>query len=252
MRIHFSTNRNGKAGVAFEQLIKVYGQVALEKAEAVVTIGGDGSVLHALHYAMPLSIPVYGLNKGNLGFLTNAYNTDHLLERLAAAHRISVFPLTMEAITAENVVHKAYAFNEVYLFRATHQSAKISVAINGINRLETLVGDGIIVATPLGSTAYNFSAHGPIVPLGANLLAMTPINAFRPRNWRGALLADTSTLQLSVLDAQKRPLNAVADFVEIRDVIHLTIAQDKQHPATLLFDAEASLEDRVLGEQFVG
>jgi NAD+ kinase len=252
MKIHFSTKHSEKTEVALEQLTKVYGQVTLEEAEAVVTIGGDGSVLHTLHHAMPLAIPVYGLNKGNLGFLTNAYKTDHLLERLTAARRITVFPLVMEATTAKNAVYRAYAFNEVYLFRATHQSAKISVFINGINRLAALVGDGIIVATPLGSTAYNFSAHGPIVPLGANLLAMTPINAFRPRNWRGALLADTSMLHFSVLEAQKRPLNAVADFVEVRDVVHLTVTQDKQHSAVLLFDAESSFEDRVLGEQFVG
>ncbi|MDR1910561.1 MAG: NAD kinase [Holosporales bacterium] len=251
MRIHFSTKPGGKAAAALAELTSIYGQIPLEEAEVVVTLGGDGSVLHTLHRVLPLGIPVYGLNQGTLGFLTNPYSTEHLLKRLATAHRVVVFSLAMTATTVTGEEHHAYAFNEVYLFRATHQTVKISVFINGTNRLETLVSDGIIVATPLGSTAYNFSAHGPIIPLDANVLAMTPINTFRPRNWRGALVTNTSVLEFVGTDMPKRALNAVADFIEIRDVERVTVKQDTQRSATLLFDAEASLADRILGEQFV-
>lgn len=251
MKIHFTAKRGLRTSPVLKQLTTTYGQATLQEAEVVVAMGGDGSVLHVLHHAMPLSVPVYGMNRGNLGFLTNACKVEHLLERLEKAHRVTIFPLVMKATTAEGKIHEAYAFNEVYLFRATHQTAKISVKINRVTRLSELVSDGIIVATPLGSTAYNFSAHGPIIPLGADLLALTPINAFRPRRWYGALLNACTPFEFSIHDAQKRPVNAVADFTEVRKVLTLTVTQDKHHPATLLFDREASLEDRIMGEQFL-
>ncbi|MDR0406833.1 MAG: NAD kinase [Holosporales bacterium] len=250
MKIHFSAKRGLRTSSVLAQLVKAYGHVALEEADVIVAIGGDGSVLHALHHARPLAIPVYGMNKGSLGFLTNTCQIENLPDRLTKAHRVTIFPLTMKAVTADGATYEAYAFNEVYLFRATHQTAKISVTINGVKRLSELVSDGIIVATPLGSTAYNFSAHGPIIPLEAYLLALTPINTFRPRSWRGALLNASSILEFSIHEAQKRPINAVTDFTEVRDVLTLTVVQDEQHPATLLFDQETSLQDRILGEQF--
>jgi NAD+ kinase len=250
VKIHFAVRENTPASALLEPLAKAYGQVPLEKAELVVTVGGDGAVLHALHSVLPFALPVYGMNKGSFGFLTNACTIDHLLERLQEAHRLSIFPLVMEATTMTGETHRRLAFNEVYLLRTSRLTARIAVSTNGTLRLPMLVGDGVLVATPLGSTAYNSSARGPILPLDANMLALTPINAFRPRNWRGALISSRTHLEFSVLGGQERPTKAVADFSEISEVSHVAVSLDSQNPAVLLFDKEAPLEDRILGEQF--
>jgi NAD+ kinase len=249
-KIHFVERGKAAADSPFDSFVKMYGQVPLKEADIVVTLGGDGTVLRTLHRIMPAPLPIYGLNKGSLGFLTNACVLEGLLERLEKARRVTVFPLAMKALTAEGKPHQGWAFNEVYLFREGCQTAKMTITINGVARLPLLVGDGVIVATPLGSTAYNFSAQGPILPLEANLLALTPINAFRPRHWRGALINAESRLTFSTKEPQKRPIKAVADFIEVPSVTQIDVFQDRQHPAVLLFDQDAPLEDRILGEQF--
>ncbi len=219
--------------------------------EVIIVLGGDGFMLSAMHDHMHRQIPFYGMNCGTIGFLLNQFREDLLLERLEAAKPSRLFPLRMFARTYNGEQHRLLAINEVSLFRQTRQAANIRVSVDHVVRIPKMVGDGILVATPAGSTAYNYSAGGPIIPLEANLIALTPISPFRPRRWRGALLPQESSVYIEVLDPLKRPVGAVADFTEVRDVTSLSITQDREHPLTLLFDPEHHLEERLINEQFM-
>lgn len=251
MSIHFFAAKTPDAEHAFADLTKEYGQVPLDQADLVVALGGDGTVLEALHMAGTRNIPTYGMNRGSIGFLTNPYRPDDLAKRLAQAHRAEIHPITMRSVDTAGKVHEAVAYNEVSLLRQTRQAAKIIVIVDGVERLPELVCDGIMVATPAGSTAYNLSAHGPIIPLNANILALTPISAFRPRRWRGALLPSHVEILLEVLEAEKRPVSATADDNEVRNVKTVSIKQSADITKTLMFDPDHSLEERMLKEQFL-
>ena len=220
------------------------------EAEVIVALGGDGFMLETLHRNLASQIPIYGMNQGSVGFLMNEYSEDDLLERINAAEQAVIYPLVMTTVDAAGNRERALAINEVSLLRQTRQTAKLRISIDGKVRMAELVCDGVMVATPAGSTAYNLSAHGPIIPLDARVLALTPISAFRPRRWRGALLPHTAAVQLDVLEADKRPVSAVADNFEVRDVIEVSIAEDRSTKLSMLFDAGRSLEERVLAEQF--
>ncbi|MEK9971057.1 MAG: NAD kinase, partial [Ferrovibrio sp.] len=222
-----------------------------EKAEVIVALGGDGFMLQTLHQHMMSNIPIYGMNQGTVGFLMNVYREDDLAERLTDAQSASVHPLRMRATTVAGGRHEALAINEVALLRQTRQSAKLRISIDGTVRVPELVCDGALVATPAGSTAYNLSAHGPVLPLSAGVLALTPISAFRPRRWRGALLGRTATVKIDVLETAKRPVSATADFDEVRDVTSVEIAEAPDISLNLLFDAGHGLEERILNEQFL-
>jgi NAD+ kinase len=216
----------------------------------VVPLGGDGFMLETIHRVLPLHLPVYGMNCGSVGFLMNTFNEDDLPERLAHAQEAVLFPLHMQATNNKGQVREARAFNEVSLLRQLRQTSKIRVTVDGRVRLPELMCDGIIISTPAGSTAYNLSAHGTIVPLTANLLPLTPISAFRPRRWRGALLPSTARVLFEVLEADKRPTAAVADFTEVRDVIAVQVSEDRSISITVLFDPDRALSERIIAEQF--
>jgi len=249
-RIHFVTNQTAGAEIAASRLYERYGQCALADAEVVVALGGDGLMLQTLHRIMDRNLPVYGMNFGSVGFMMNEFSEPDLLEKLAAAQRTRIFPLSMRVRDHEGVTRTALALNEVSLFRATHQAAKIRIAVDGEVRLEELICDGILLATPAGSTAYNLSAHGPILPIEAQLLALTPISPFRPRRWRGAILSNRAVVTFTMQEAEKRPVSAVADNVEYKNIQEVTVREDRTHGVTLLFDPGTSLEERVLSEQF--
>ncbi len=250
-RIAFLASDAPEAEAAQAKLLECYVGVALAEAEVIVSLGGDGFMLKTLHDHMDLGLPIYGMNLGSVGFLMNTYRVEGLLERLAAAECQILHPLRMTAIDQDGQSHEALAINEVSLFRQTHQAAKISIRIDGRERLEELICDGILLATPAGSTAYNLSAHGPILPLEAGVLALTPISAYRPRRWRGALLPHKAQVRLDVLDADKRPVGAVADNDEVRDVVRVEISEDRAVRFQVLFDPEHNLEERILSEQFI-
>jgi len=237
-----------KAAQAF--LENRYGSTSPGDASIVVALGGDGFMLQTLHAFMDTGKPIYGMNRGSVGFLMNEYRPDGLSDRLAAAHRTVVHPLVMEAVDAQGNAHRSYAINEVSLLRQTYQAAKLRIAIEGTTRLDELICDGILVATPAGSTAYNLSAHGPILPIYAPLLALTPISAFRPRTWRGALLPDSVAVTIDILEPRKRPVSAVADNVEFRSVEKVVISQAKAVECVMLFDPDHSWDERILAEQF--
>jgi len=232
------------------RLSETYKAVPAEKADVVVALGGDGFMLQTLHTFMNSGKPIYGMNCGSVGFLMNEYNEDALAARLADAVETEVHPLAMTARDAKGQTHKAYAINEVSLLRQSYQAAKLRLLIDGKPRLEELICDGVIVATPAGSTAYNLSAHGPILPIYAPLLAMTPISAFRPRTWRGALLPDDAKIRIEVLESVKRPVNVVADNVEFKSAVEVTVASDKKAKSLILFDPDHSWDERILVEQF--
>jgi len=219
-------------------------------ADVIVALGGDGFMLHTLRQFVGVGKPIYGMNRGTVGFLMNEFVTDELTDRIASADQLTLHPLRMRATCQDGSVEEALAINEVSLFRETRQAATIDIRIDGVARLNGLVCDGVLLATPAGSTAYNLSAHGPIVPLGAEVLALTPISAFRPRRWRGALLPRSARVEFDVRDASKRPVSAVADSTEVRDVRHVEIVEDRNATATILFDPEHNLEERILKEQF--
>lgn len=225
--------------------------VPLEEAEIIVALGGDGFMLETLHKTLAEDAAVYGMNFGSVGFLMNEYAEEGLEERLARAQRVVLRPLQMRATTVDGTLHEALAINEVSVLREARQTAKIRIKIDGKTRIEELICDGVMVATSAGSTAYNLSAHGPIIPIGAGLLALTPISAFRPRRWRGALLPESVTVVFEVIEAEKRPVSAVADFTEVRDVASVEIIEDREHTLTLLFDPEHNLEERIVAEQFL-
>jgi NAD+ kinase len=208
-------------------------------------------MIETLHRYLDFHIPVYGMNRGSIGFLMNAYKERNLMERLARAQSVVLHPLRMRVETSRQEIHTALAINEVSLFRETRQTAKIQIKIDDVVRLEELICDGVLVCTPAGSTAYNLSAHGPILPLGVNVLALTPISAFRPRRWHGAVLPHTAKVTFQVREAAKRPVSAVADSVEIRDVVVVQVREDHSLDLRLLFDPEQGLEERLLQEQFI-
>jgi NAD+ kinase len=251
MKPYFYAAETTHARQAKQELVALYGDTPLESADVVVSLGGDGSLLRAMHDSIRHGKPVFGMNRGSVGFLLNEYRRDDLIARLKKAHCEKLSPLRMIATAIDGAKHEALAVNEVSLLRETRQAAKIEICIDGITRLEELIADGIIVATPAGSTAYNMSAHGPIMPLGANILAVTPISAFRPRRWRGALVPQSSRIGLRVLEAENRTVSAVADFTEIRDVAAVEVWQDNTIAICLLFDPEMNLDERMTKEQFL-
>jgi NAD+ kinase len=235
---------------ALAELTERYQTVPPEQADVIVALGGDGFMLETLHRHIEKHLPIFGMHRGSVGFLMNTYAPDGLLDRLARVDAVRVHPLAMRAICVDNQVHHALAINDVALLRQTRQMAKIRISIDGVCRLEELMCDGVLVATPAGSTAYNLSAHGPIIPLAADVLALTPISAFRPRRWRGAILPHAATVTFDILDAGKRPVSAGADSTEVRDVISVEVCENRDVELTLLFDHEHNLEERVLKEQF--
>lgn len=235
---------------AGNRLSALYGQERVEDADVVVALGGDGFMLQTLHANMNRGRKIFGMNRGTVGFLMNEYRETGLRERIAAAIPETIRPLKMEATTADGEAVAALAINEVSLLRQSYQAAKIRITIDGKVRLDELICDGVMVATPAGSTAYNLSAQGPILPLDAPLLALTPVSAFRPRRWRGALLPSQSTVRLDVLEPEKRPVNAVADHTEVKSVISVEVSEAHDATATILFDASHSWDERILAEQF--
>lgn len=253
-RLALIASEDERARAAEEELRPLHDWAPLEDAKAAVVLGGDGFMLHTLHRMLDAGnvLPAYGMNLGTVGFLMNRYrDSAKLLQRIARARVIAIAPLTMEAITRGGAVHSFHAINEVSLLRETRQTAKIEVLVDGRVRIKELVCDGVLLSTPAGSTAYNLSAGGPILPLDSQLLALTPISPFRPRRWNGAVLPDRSALTFRVLEAGKRPVSAVADQKEVRDVeeVRLEIARDRE--LTLLFDPGHSLDERIVAEQFV-
>ncbi|MFO1104786.1 MAG: NAD kinase [Amaricoccus sp.] len=249
-RIHFVASSVSLAEESRARLIARHGQAPLEEAEVIVALGGDGLMLSTLHATGPLGIPVYGMNRGTVGFLMNTYSEHGLALRLNAAEPAVLNPLRMRATTASGEVVAALAINEVSLLRSGPQAAKLRILVDGTERMPELVCDGVLVATPAGSTAYNYSAHGPILPIGADILALTPMSAFRPRRWRGALLPKAAHVTFVVLEAGKRPVNAVADSTEVRDAIRVEIESAADIAHTILFDPGHGLEERLIREQF--
>jgi NAD+ kinase len=232
------------------RMVATHGDVPFEDADIVVCLGGDGFMLETLHRTLMRAVPVYGMNCGSVGFLMNPFQEEDLPERLASAQEVVLHPLRMHAVTRTGAVEEGLALNEVSLLRQLRQTAKIRITIDGRVRLHELVCDGVLVSTPAGSTAYNLSAHGPIVPLSANLLPLTPISAFRPRRWRGALLPCTADVLFEVLEGDKRPVAAVADFTEVRDVASVAVSEDRSVFTTILFDPDQGLSERIVAEQF--
>ena len=227
-----------------------YEDAGADEASVIVALGGDGFMLETLHGFLGRGIPIYGMNFGSIGFLMNELHEANLIEKLDAAKPAKIYPLLMRAETAHGM-ETALSFNEVSLLRQTRQAAKLRISLDGQVRLDELICDGIMVSTPAGSTAYNLSAHGPILPIDAALLAMTPISPFRPRRWRGALLPHQAQIRIDILEAEKRPVSAGADNLEVRDVKRVHIAEDRTTSMTMLFDAGHSLDERILREQFL-
>ena len=249
-RLAFVASERPEAQDALAQLKARYGSTPEADADVVVALGGDGFMLETLHRTLPTGKPIYGMNRGSVGFLMNDYQEDDLPARVAAAERTAIHPLKMHVECVDGSRHEALAINEVSLLRQTHQTAHLRIQIDGKERLKELACDGVLVATPAGSTAYNLSAHGPIIPLDAKVLALTPISAFRPRRWRGALLHHTAKVRIEVLEPERRPVSAVADNFEVRRVTDVQIAEDRSVGLVMLFDEGRSLEERVLAEQF--
>lgn len=250
MRFAFVASETTVAQQARRKFVDRYKDVPPAEAEVIVALGGDGFMLRTLHTYRETAAPVYGMKLGRVGFLMNKHRTDDLAERVERAHTALLHPLEMRVTCSGGDVHHALAFNEVSLLRQSNQAAHLEVKLNDAVKLETLVCDGILVSTPAGSTAYNLSAHGPILPFDSNVLALTPISPFRPRRWRGAILPHRTAVSLRVLDPGKRPVSATADFHEVRDVRLVEIRQQTEHGVRLLFDPEHNLEQRILDEQF--
>ncbi|CCH50277.1 NAD kinase [Pseudodesulfovibrio piezophilus] len=243
-------SRSTKARKGLESLAKRYSFVPVEEADVIVALGGDGFLLATMHEYLHFGVPIYGMNRGTVGFLLNEFSQNALEERLNSAQGHTLYPLKMTATSSSGHRLTALAFNEVALLRYSQQSAHIRVSINGQIRLDQLICDGIMLATPAGSTAYNLSARGPIIPLGSNVLALTPVSPFRPRRWDGALLPHTATVEFDIINHQKRPVGASADSFEVRDVNHVIVTEDTSQYATVLFDPGHSLEERIFNEQF--
>ena len=249
-KIGFVAADTPEAGEARLRLVERYGNAPPEQADVIVALGGDGLMLQTLRRFLSASVPIYGMNLGTVGFLMNDYREEDLAGRLSRADVSRIHPLSMTVKAVGGQTHQDLAFNEVSLFRQTYQAAKLRISIDGKVRMEELVCDGVLVATPAGSTAYNLSAHGPILPIDAPLLALTPINPFRPRRWRGALLPRAARIRFDVLDPGKRPVSAVADHAEFRDVIQVDVMEDRRHKLIMLFDPGHNLDERILSEQF--
>jgi len=252
MKLALLVSDSHVARAAGESLRQQYDFVPVREADVVVALGGDGFLLHCLHEALQLKDPkpMFGMNRGTVGFMMNDFKTKSLVERVESAKSFVLHPLQMQATTATGRTVAFPAINEVSLLRETRQAAKIGIAIDGKTRMEELICDGVLVSTPAGSTAYNLSANGPILPLESDLLALTPISPFRPRRWRGALLPGGSQIEFEVREAKKRPVSAVADQMEVRDVAHVRVALDRSISLELMFDPEYALDDRISLEQF--
>lgn len=250
LKIGFAASRTPVAQTARAVLVGRYGDVPLEDADIIVALGGDGFMLHTLHETQRLKAPVYGMNRGTVGFLMNEYNECDLVERLEAAEEADVHPLSMRATGVDGTIHEALAINEVSLLRAGAQAAKLRITVDGRLRMETLVCDGALVATPAGSTAYNYSAHGPVLPIGSDVLALTAVAAFRPRRWRGALLPKTACVRFDVLEPDKRPVMAEADSRSFANVTSVVIRSEPSVVHRILFDPGHGLEERLISEQF--
>jgi len=250
-KIAFTAARQAEAQRALKRLKAKYKTVSPGRADVIVALGGDGFMLRTLHEHMERAIPIYGMNRGSVGFLMNKYDEAGLLERLERAEAISVHPLKMTATDTAGKTHRALAINEVSLLRQTRLAAKIRIRIDGVVRMPEMICDGVLVATPAGSTAYNLSAHGPIVPLGAGLLALTPISAYRPRQWKGALLPHDASVSFDIISPKERRVSAVADHTEIRRVRKVVVSEDRSRSLTMLFDPEHNFEERILKEQFL-
>lgn len=250
-KIAFLSSLTPEALKVREVLESMYPPVDPSSADVLIVLGGDGFMLEVMHEYLNTKIPLYGLHCGSVGFLMNQFSPDDFLMRLEKAIPTHLYPLEMTVYKNGEEFTKALAFNEVSLLRETRQAAKVEISVDRVVRLPELVCDGILVATPAGSTAYNLSAHGPIIPLETPVLALTPISAFRPRRWKGALLPETAEVIFTILESQKRPVSAVADFTEVRDVSSVTVRQMKEYGVTLLFDHDHNLEERILKEQFL-
>jgi NAD+ kinase len=248
--IAFAAAPQAEAQDALKRLSARYPNVAPEKADVVVALGGDGFMLRTLHRFIEEKKPIYGMNRGSVGFLMNTYEEDRLLERLTTAKAITLHPLRMTATDVAGRTHEVLAINEVSLLREKHMAAHIRIRVDGVVRLPELICDGVLVATPAGSSAYNLSAYGPVIPLGAGVLALTPISPFRPRRWRGALLPATATVAFEILEADTRSVSASADYTEVREVATVTVREDRSLAPVLLFDPEHALEERIIREQF--
>ena len=240
------------AKTSAQELKELYDFVPIEEADVIVALGGDGFMLHLLHELLDLETPIFGMNLGTVGFLLNKFSSKKLISRINNGIPFNMHPLKMEAETIDGQTIEALAFNEVSLLRETRQTAKIKIFVDGKLRLDELACDGVLLSTPAGSTAYNLSAHGPIIPMNANILALTPISAFRPRRWRGALLSQHVEIKFEICHPEKRPVSAVADTIEVRNVTSVMIKQDQSTSKALLFDKRHTLEERILDEQFIG
>ena len=250
-RIHFVASQVESAGEAALLMQKRYGQCEVNDAEVIVALGGDGFMLRTLHRVIQRDLPVFGMKIGNVGFLMNRYSEDDLVERLAAASSVSLNPLRMDVLTESGTETSALAINEISLLRQTNQAAHIRILVNDSVKVEDLVCDGVLLATAAGSTAYNFSVRGPILPLGTDALALTPISPFRPRRWNGAILPNTARVSFEVLENYKRSVSATADAYEVRDIVRVDAYEDREIELKLLFDPDHSLEERILNEQFL-
>lgn len=251
LKIAVSVSDTSAAQAALAELRQQYAFVGTDECDVIVALGGDGLLLHTMHEYIGLHRPIFGMNRGTVGFLMNAYRPAGLLDRLAAAEPLRIHPLELTAITTDGATLRGIAFNEVAVTRRSGQSVHLRVCIDGTERLAMFVGDGMIVATAAGSTAYNLSAHGPILPLGSDLLAVTPVSPFRPRRWKGALVPRTACITLENLDPRTRPVTATADFLELSDVRTVTVKEDTSTAVELLFDPDHSLEERIIAEQFL-
>ena len=242
---------SSQEAIAYRSKMEIrYGSFSREECDVIVALGGDGFMLEAIKSDLDLNLPIFGLNFGSVGFLMNALNDEELMKRINLSQSINISPLKMTATTSDDKIHTGIAINEVSLLRETRQAAKLKITIDNKTRLEELICDGILLSTPSGSTAYNLSAHGPILPINADVLALTPISAFRPRRWRGAIIESSSKVEFEILESKKRPISAVADNIEIRDVIKVQVTQDKDQTVKILFDEKHSFEERILNEQF--
>ena len=252
MKLAFLSSGSPRADQAIAELTSVHENVAVEDCDVIVALGGDGFILHCLHSFLGSGKPIYGMNRGTVGFLLNEFQADGLAARVVAAKGEELHPLSMSATTADGEVHTALAFNEVSLIRSSRQSANLKIYVDEIVQLEKLIADGVLVATSQGSTAYNLSVHGPVVPIGSDLMALTAISPFRPRRWRGALLPHSAVIKIENLDPEKRPILASADHTEVHDVVSLQVSQVSSQSVILLFDEGHSLNERILREQFAG
>jgi len=250
-KLHFVASATPEAREALDRLRGLYNAVPAEEADVIVALGGDGFMLETLHKHLERHLPIYGMNKGTVGFLMNDYSEDGLVERISKAVSASIHPLSMKATCAEGVSVEALAINEVALLRQSRQAAKIRISIDGRVRLSELVCDGVLLATPAGSTAYNLSAHGPILPVSSNVFALTPISAFRPRRWRGAILPREAAVTFEILEPRHRPVSATADQIEARNIVEVRVRENRGVSLEMLFDSEHGLEERILKEQFV-